>query len=80
MENEEFKKELDEYRNSKEEDEDNLLFDDDYTHDQKVLIALAVMAKAKEMVDKSGQMGVPVVEIDGQMIIGFDKERICQIV
>lgn len=29
-----------------------------------------------EMVKKSGQMGVPVVEIDGQMIVGFDKQKI----
>ena len=28
---------------------------------------------AKEMVEKSGQMGVPATEIDSQMIIGFDK-------
>ncbi|MFH1429843.1 MAG: glutaredoxin family protein [Candidatus Margulisiibacteriota bacterium] len=34
---------------------------------------------AQEMVQKSGQMGVPVVDIDGQMIIGFDKEKISQI-
>jgi glutaredoxin 3 len=32
--------------------------------------------KAQEMIDKSGQMGVPVVEIDGKIIVGFDKERI----
>lgn len=31
---------------------------------------------AEEMVRKSGQMGVPVLDIDGQIIIGFDKERI----
>ncbi len=31
---------------------------------------------AKEMVDKTGQMGVPVVEIDGKIIVGFDKEVI----
>ncbi len=30
-------------------------------------------AKAQEMIDKSGQMGVPVIDIDGQIIIGFDK-------
>lgn len=30
----------------------------------------------KEMVDKSGQMGVPVIEIDGQIIVGFDEEEI----
>lgn len=28
---------------------------------------------AKEMIDKSGQMGVPVIDIDGEIIIGFDK-------
>jgi len=31
---------------------------------------------AKEMVTKSGQMGVPVIEIDGKIIVGFDKEVI----
>lgn len=30
----------------------------------------------EEMIQKSGQMGVPVVEIDGQIIVGFDKEKI----
>lgn len=29
---------------------------------------------AKEMVEKSGQMGVPVIDIDGQIIVGFDKD------
>lgn len=29
--------------------------------------------KAQEMIEKSGQMGVPVLDIDGQIIIGFDK-------
>ncbi len=33
----------------------------------------------EEMIRKSGQMGVPVVEINGQVIIGFDKERISQL-
>ena len=32
--------------------------------------------KAEEMISKSGQMGVPVVEIDGKIIVGFDKEKI----
>ena len=32
--------------------------------------------KAKEMIDKSGQMGVPQIEINGKMIVGFDKEAI----
>lgn len=33
-------------------------------------------AKAKEMTEKSGQMGVPVVDIDGQIVIGFNREEI----
>ena len=32
--------------------------------------------KAQEMVDKSGQMGVPVLDIDGKIILGFDKDAI----
>jgi glutaredoxin 3 len=31
---------------------------------------------AQEMVEKSGQMGVPVIAIDGQYIVGFDKNAI----
>ena len=30
-------------------------------------------AKAKQMIEKSGQMGVPVIDIDGEIIVGFDK-------
>lgn len=30
----------------------------------------------KEMIEKSGQYGVPVVDIDGEIIIGFDQEKI----
>jgi glutaredoxin-like YruB-family protein len=33
-------------------------------------------AGAAEMVQKSGQMGVPVADIDGQIIVGFDKDAI----
>jgi len=32
--------------------------------------------KAQEMMNKTGQMGVPVLDIDGQIIVGFDKEAI----
>lgn len=32
--------------------------------------------KAMEMVKKSGQQGVPVIEIDGQIVIGFDQNKI----
>ncbi|MCK5827672.1 glutaredoxin family protein [Candidatus Bipolaricaulota bacterium] len=34
------------------------------------------MARAQEMVSKSGQMGVPVIDIDGEIIVGFDRARI----
>lgn len=33
----------------------------------------------QEMVDKTGQFGVPVVDIDGQVVVGFDKEQISKI-
>ncbi len=29
-------------------------------------------SKAEEMVKKSGQMGVPVIDIDGKIIVGYD--------
>lgn len=31
---------------------------------------------AEESVRKSGQYGVPVIEIDGKIIVGFDREEI----
>ncbi len=31
---------------------------------------------ADEMMAKTGQMGVPVLDIGGEIIIGFDKEKI----
>lgn len=35
---------------------------------------------AKEMIQKSGQRGVPVLDINGEIIIGFDQERIDSLV
>ena len=32
--------------------------------------------KAQEMIKKSGQMGVPVLDINGRIIIGFDRRAI----
>ena len=31
---------------------------------------------AREMIEKSGQTGVPVIDIDGEIIIGFNKPEI----
>lgn len=36
-------------------------------------------AAAKEMVKKSGQRGVPVIEVDGKIVIGFDKVALAKI-
>ncbi|MBI4982862.1 MAG: glutaredoxin family protein [Candidatus Omnitrophica bacterium] len=33
-------------------------------------------AAAEEMIQKTGQMGVPVLDIEGEIIIGFDKDKI----
>jgi len=33
-------------------------------------------AKALEMIKKSGQMGVPVIDIDGIIVAGFNREQI----
>ncbi len=31
---------------------------------------------AKEMIEKSGQQGVPVIDVNGEIIVGFDEERL----
>ena len=30
----------------------------------------------EEMKEKSGQLGVPVIDIDGEILVGFEKEKI----
>lgn len=35
--------------------------------------------KAQEMIRKSGQMGVPVIDIEGDVVIGFDQPSIDRI-
>ena len=32
--------------------------------------------KRQEMVEKSGQMGVPVISIDDQIVVGFDENKL----
>lgn len=49
-------------------EENNIEFEEiDVGKDQKA---------AQEMVEKSGQMGVPVLDINGEIIVGFDKAKI----
>lgn len=40
----------------------------------------ADQARQKEMIDKSGQMGVPVIDIDEKIVVGFDKTKIDQLI
>ncbi len=32
--------------------------------------------EAKEMIEKSGQMGIPVIIIDGEVFIGFNQSKL----
>lgn len=51
--------------------ENNIKFEEvDVSRDEKL---------KDEIIKKSGQIGVPVVEINGEMIAGFDKKKICQL-
>ena len=48
--------------------ENNVAFDSvDVSVDEKA---------AQEMIDKTGQFGVPVIDVDGKMIIGFNKPEL----
>ncbi len=38
------------------------------------------MAARDEMVAKSHQMGVPVIDIEGEIVVGFDKESLSSII
>ncbi len=35
--------------------------------------------KVQELIQKSGQMGVPVLDIDGSIVVGFDKGKITKL-
>ena len=37
------------------------------------------LVKRKEMMEKSGQLGVPVIIIDDKVVVGFDKSRLAQL-
>lgn len=45
---------------------------------EEINVATDEMA-AREMIKKSGQMGVPVIEVEGEIIVGFDEERLKRI-
>ena len=35
--------------------------------------------KAQEMIQKSGQMGVPVIDVEGDIVIGFDRDKLVKL-
>jgi glutaredoxin len=37
------------------------------------------LGKRQEMIEKSGQMGVPVITVGDDMVIGFNKPRITEL-
>lgn len=36
-------------------------------------------AAQDEMIKRSGQMGVPVIDIDGQLVIGYNRDRLAEL-
>ena len=38
----------------------------------------ADLERRKEMMQKTGQMGVPVIDVDGSVFVGFDKELLAK--
>ena len=43
-------------------------------------IDVAQDEKAREdMVQKSGQLGVPVIDVDGKVVVGFDKSKLSEL-
>ena len=44
--------------------------------DYKDVNVAADSSAAREMIRKSGQNGVPVLDVDGKIIVGFDKDAL----
>lgn len=38
------------------------------------------LEKRREMVEKSGQMGVPVIDVGGNIMVGFDEEALKELI
>ena len=45
---------------------------------QELDVASDVQAR-EEMIQKSGQFGVPVIDVNGNLVIGFDKARLSEL-
>ncbi len=35
--------------------------------------------RRKEMIEKSGQMGVPVIDVGGEIVVGFDQKKLAEL-
>lgn len=35
--------------------------------------------KAEEMIEKSEQRGVPVIDVDGEIVVGFNKKKLAEL-
>jgi len=51
-------------------------FLDDNGIDYQDLNVAEDKAARDEMINKSGQMGVPVIDIDGELVLGFDQAQL----
>ena len=51
-------------------------FFNDYNISYEVFNVQTDLEKRKEMVERSGQMGVPVIFVGDEMVKGFDEERL----
>lgn len=45
---------------------------------QEVNVAVDVKAR-EEMVQKSGQLGVPVIDVNGEIVVGFDQQKLSEL-
>lgn len=50
-------------------------FDENNVAYEEVNVA-SDLEKRKEMIDMTGQMGVPVIRIDDDVIVGFDEDKL----
>lgn len=48
----------------------------DYNISYEVFNVQSDLEKRKEMMERSGQMGVPVIFVDNTMVMGFDEEKL----
>ena len=47
--------------------------------DYKEIDVVEDEAAREAMIQKSGQMGVPVIDVDGEIVVGFNKEKLAEL-